>query len=56
MAESTEMQALAKISTEVGESQIKITFSSQCIKGKPKKYFGEKDQHNDKRESGSRIN
>lgn len=34
MAESSEVQALEKISTEVGESQIKITLSSQCIKGK----------------------
>ncbi|KAL0882990.1 hypothetical protein ABMA27_016478 [Loxostege sticticalis] len=32
MAESSEVQALEKISTEVGESQIKITLSSQCIK------------------------
>ncbi|XP_063825714.1 uncharacterized protein LOC135075264 isoform X2 [Ostrinia nubilalis] len=32
MADSSEVQALEKISTEVGESQIKITLSSQCIK------------------------
>lgn len=33
MSESTDVQALAKISTEVDESQIKVVFSSQCIKG-----------------------
>lgn len=33
MAE-TNVQALEKIFTEVDESQIKIIFSSQCIKGK----------------------
>ncbi|XP_068633551.1 putative leucine-rich repeat-containing protein DDB_G0290503 [Battus philenor] len=32
MAESNELQALEKICTEVDESQIKIIFSSQCIK------------------------
>ncbi|XP_028037048.1 uncharacterized protein LOC114248121 [Bombyx mandarina] len=32
MSESTDVQALAKISTEVDESQIKVVFSSQCIK------------------------
>ncbi|CAG9786854.1 unnamed protein product [Diatraea saccharalis] len=32
MSETTDVQALEKISTEVGDSQIKITLSSQCIK------------------------
>ncbi|CAH0398253.1 unnamed protein product [Chilo suppressalis] len=32
MSEPNEVQALEKISSEVGDSQIKITLSSQCIK------------------------
>lgn len=39
MAESNEIQALGKISTEVDEYQIKVTLATQCIKGKSITYI-----------------